>query len=60
MINPLNQPFNPKFSQAIQYLPQLEDGQETDTVVNVSQKGYSLILCREFKTNNRNRCSINT
>ncbi|WP_034550231.1 nucleotide exchange factor GrpE [Carnobacterium funditum] len=41
MINPLNQPFNPNFHQAIQTIP-LEDGQETDTVVNVSQKGYSL------------------
>jgi molecular chaperone GrpE len=41
VIDPLNQPFDPNYHQAIQTTP-LEDGQEADTVVNVFQKGYSL------------------
>lgn len=41
VIDPLNQPFDPNYHQAIQTAP-LEDGQEADTVVNVFQKGYSL------------------
>ena len=41
VIDPLNQPFDPNYHQAIQTTP-LEDGQQADTVVNVFQKGYSL------------------
>ncbi|MCA9766547.1 MAG: nucleotide exchange factor GrpE [Carnobacterium sp.] len=41
VIDPLNQPFDPNYHQAIQTAP-LEEGQEVDTVVNVFQKGYSL------------------
>ncbi|ALV21169.1 MULTISPECIES: nucleotide exchange factor GrpE [Carnobacterium] len=41
VIDPLNQPFDPNFHQAIQTTP-VEEGQEADTVVNVFQKGYSL------------------
>ncbi|MGB3160148.1 nucleotide exchange factor GrpE [Carnobacterium sp.] len=41
VIDPLNQPFDPNYHQAIQTAP-LEEGQEADTVVNVFQKGYSL------------------
>lgn len=41
IIDPLNQPFDPNYHQAIQTTP-LEDGQQADTVVNVFQKGYSL------------------
>lgn len=40
-INPLNEPFDPNFHQAIQIQP-LEEGQAADTVVNVVQKGYVL------------------
>ncbi|WP_313470295.1 nucleotide exchange factor GrpE [Carnobacterium sp.] len=41
VIDPLNQPFDPNYHQAIQTAP-LEEGQEANTVVNVFQKGYSL------------------
>lgn len=41
MINPINQPFDPNFHQAVTTQP-AEDGQDTDIVINVLQKGYVL------------------
>lgn len=40
-INPVGESFDPNFHQAVQTVP-AEDGQATDTVVNVLQKGYIL------------------
>lgn len=40
-INPLDEAFDPNFHQAVQTQP-LEDGQESDTIVAVLQKGYVL------------------
>lgn len=40
-LDPLHEPFDPNFHQAIQIQP-LEEGQAADTVVNVVQKGYVL------------------
>lgn len=41
MIDPLNEPFDPNFHQAVSTMP-AEEGQATDVVVNVLQKGYQL------------------
>lgn len=41
MINPINQPFDPNFHQAVTTQP-AEEGQDTDLVINVLQKGYVL------------------
>lgn len=41
MIDPLNEPFDPNFHQAVSTMP-AEEGQATDIVVNVLQKGYLL------------------
>lgn len=41
VINPLNEPFDPNFHQAIQTVP-VEEGQASETVVQVFQKGYDL------------------
>lgn len=41
MIDPLNEPFDPNFHQAVSTMP-AEEGQATDIVVNVLQKGYQL------------------
>ena len=41
MIDPLNEPFEPNFHQAVSTMP-AEEGQATDVVVNVLQKGYQL------------------
>jgi len=40
-INPVNEAFDPNFHQAVQTQP-VEEGQESDTVVTVLQKGYVL------------------
>ncbi|XJS11719.1 nucleotide exchange factor GrpE [Aerococcaceae bacterium WGS1372] len=40
-INPLNEPFDPNFEQAVSVMP-AEEGQESNTVVNVLQKGYRI------------------
>lgn len=40
-INPLNEPFDPNFEQAVSVVP-AEEGQESNTVVNVLQKGYRI------------------
>lgn len=40
-INPLNEPFDPNFEQAVSVVP-AEEGQESNTVVNVLQKGYKI------------------
>lgn len=40
-IDPLNEPFDPNFHQAIQTVP-VEEGQTSETVVQVFQKGYDL------------------
>lgn len=41
MINPLNEAFDPNFHQAVSTMP-AEEGQASDIVVNVLQKGYLL------------------
>ncbi len=41
VIDPLHEPFDPNFHQAVQTIPTEED-QEADTVVMVHQKGYAL------------------
>ncbi|MCR8968800.1 nucleotide exchange factor GrpE [Facklamia sp. 7083-14-GEN3] len=41
VINPLNETFDPNYHQAVTTQP-AEEGQETDIVVNVLQKGYIL------------------
>lgn len=41
VIDPLNEPFDPNFHQAIQTVP-VEEGQPSETVVQVFQKGYDL------------------
>lgn len=41
VIDPLNEPFDPNFHQAIQTVP-VEEGQTSETVVQVFQKGYDL------------------
>lgn len=41
VIDPLNEPFDPNFHQAVSTMP-AEEGQATDVVVNVLQKGYQL------------------
>lgn len=41
MLNPINQPFDPNFHQAVTTQP-AEEGQDSDIVVNVLQKGYLL------------------
>lgn len=41
MLNPINQPFDPNFHQAVTTQP-AEEGQDIDIVVNVLQKGYLL------------------
>ncbi len=41
VIDPLNEPFDPNFHQAIQTVP-VEEGQASETVVQVFQKGYDL------------------
>ncbi|MCW6665356.1 nucleotide exchange factor GrpE [Aerococcaceae bacterium NML191219] len=41
VINPLNQAFDPNLHQAVSVMPASE-GQESETVVNVLQKGYQL------------------
>lgn len=41
MIDPLNEPFDPNFHQAVSTMP-AEEGQASDVVVNVLQKGYQL------------------
>ena len=41
VIDPLNKPFDPNFHQAIQTVP-VEEGQTSETVVQVLQKGYDL------------------
>lgn len=40
-INPLNEPFDPNFEQAVSVVP-AEEGQESNTVVKVLQKGYKI------------------
>lgn len=41
VIDPLNEPFDPNYHQAVQTVP-VEDGQTSETVVQVLQKGYDL------------------
>lgn len=41
VIDPLNEPFDPNYHQAVQTV-EVEDGQEAGTVVTVHQKGYTL------------------
>ena len=41
VIDPLNEPFDPNYHQAIQTVP-VEEGQASETVVQVFQKGYDL------------------
>lgn len=41
VMDPLNEPFDPNFHQAVQTVP-AEEGQEEGTVVTVHQKGYIL------------------
>lgn len=41
VINPIDEPFNPTFHQAVSTLP-AKEGQDKDVVVNVLQKGYSV------------------
>lgn len=41
VLNPLNEPFDPNFHQAVSVMPRQED-QEADVVLNVLQKGYLL------------------
>lgn len=41
VIDPLNQPFDPNFHQAVSMMPG-QEGQESQTVIQVLQKGYEL------------------
>lgn len=41
IIDPLNEPFDPNFHQAVQTVP-VEEGQASEIVVQVLQKGYDL------------------
>lgn len=41
VIDPINERFDPNYHQAVQTVP-LEEGQESETVVMVHQKGYDL------------------
>ncbi|SIO12687.1 molecular chaperone GrpE [Carnobacterium alterfunditum] len=41
VIDPLNEPFDPNFHQAVQTVP-VEEGQKSEIVVQVLQKGYDL------------------
>ncbi|UUX34395.1 nucleotide exchange factor GrpE [Fundicoccus culcitae] len=41
ILDPLNEPFNPTYHQAVSTMP-AEEGQESDIVVKVLQKGYSI------------------
>ena len=41
VVNPLNEPFDPNFEQAVSVMP-AEEGVEDNTVVHVVQKGYKI------------------
>lgn len=41
VVNPLNEPFDPNFEQAVSVMP-AEEGVEDNTIVHVVQKGYKI------------------